>query len=50
MTIEKAVKLLLAEYARATTLDFVRKPLSYALYKVWKEADKKEAKRDAEIH
>lgn len=40
MTLEKATKMLKAEYEKAKNLSFVRNPLAYALYKVWKVADK----------
>ena len=40
MDIEKAIKMLKAEYEKAKNLSFVRNPLAYALYKVWKVADK----------
>lgn len=39
MTLEKAIKVLEKEYAKAQNLAFVRKPLAYALYRVWKMAD-----------
>ena len=39
MTIEKAIKMLEKEYERAKKLDFIRNPLAYALYQVWKVAD-----------
>ena len=39
MTLRKAIKMLEAEYERAQKLDFVRNPLAYALYRVWREAD-----------
>ena len=39
MTLKKAVKLLEAEYERAKKLEYVQKPLAWALYQVWKEAD-----------
>lgn len=38
--IEKAIELLQKEYERAQKLAYVRNPLAYALYKVWKVADK----------
>lgn len=41
MTLEKAVNLLIAEYERALRLEYVRNPLAYALYRVWKMADRK---------
>ena len=40
MTLEKAVNLLVAEYERALRLEYVRTPLAYALYRVWKMADR----------
>ena len=40
MDIEAAIKKLRAEYERAQNLEFVRNPLAYALYQVWKLADK----------
>ena len=39
MTLEKAVNLLVAEYERALRLTFVRNPIAYALYRVWRKAD-----------
>ncbi len=39
MTLKKAIKLLEEEYEKAKKLNWVRKPLAYALYKVWKSAD-----------
>lgn len=39
MSLEKAIKLLEQEYERAKRLPFVRNPISYALFKVWKMAD-----------
>lgn len=41
MNINKAIQMLEAEYERAKQLKFVRNPLAYALYRVWKVADKK---------
>lgn len=40
MTLQRAIKMLETEYERAKKLDFVRKPLAYALYRVWKVADR----------
>jgi hypothetical protein len=39
MTLEKAIELLKAEYERAKDLEYVRKPLAWALFKVWRKAD-----------
>ena len=41
MTIEEAKKLLDKEYERAQRLEYVINPLAFALYQVWKIADKK---------
>ena len=40
MTIERVIKMLEEEYERAKELDFVREPLAYALYTVWREVDR----------
>lgn len=45
MTLDKAIRLLEAEYERAKELAFVRNPIAYALYQVWKIADAKGSKR-----
>ena len=37
MTLEKAIKMLEAEYERAKKLEWVHNPLAYALYQVWKK-------------
>ena len=39
MTIEKAIKMVEKAYEEAKGLDYVRNPLAFALYKVWKIAD-----------
>lgn len=39
MTLDKAIKLLEKEYARAKTLKYIRNPIAWALYRVWKLAD-----------
>ncbi len=41
MTLEQAIDMLKAEYERAKKLEFVINPLAYALYQVWKKADRK---------
>lgn len=41
MTLEKAIKLLEAEYERAKKIPYVQKPLAWALYQVWKKADER---------
>ena len=40
MSYERAIKLLAKKYEKAKKLEFVHKPLAYALYQVWKMADK----------
>ena len=40
MSIEKAVRLIKEEYERAKSMEFVRNPIAWALYQVWKKADK----------
>ena len=39
MTLEKAIILLVREYDKAKQISHIRKPVAYALYKVWKMAD-----------
>lgn len=39
MTIKKAINLLEEEYEKAKKFEWVRNPLAYALYKVWRMAD-----------
>ena len=46
MTLEKAVNSLIAEYERALRLEYVRNPLAYALYHVWKMADREGENND----
>ena len=41
MTIEKAIKELMQEYEKAKKNEWVRNPVAYALYQVWKRADSK---------
>ena len=40
MTLEKAMEQIGRYYAAALNLKHVRKPLAWALYQVWREADK----------
>lgn len=44
MTFEEAVLLLQEQYERAKQLSYVKKPLAWALYHVWKKADKSRRK------
>lgn len=46
MTLEQAKKLLDEEYERAKRLEYVKNPLAYALYQVWKKADKKRCRNE----
>ncbi len=45
MSFDVVVELLRSEYEKAKQLDFVIKPLPYALYKTWKIVDKKRGMR-----
>ena len=51
VTLQKAIRMLDAEYERAKQLEYVRNPLAWALYRVWKavDKDKPEVEQDAEI-
>ena len=44
MTIEEAKALIDKEFERAKKLEYVRNPLAFALYSVWKKADKEKRK------
>ena len=44
MTLDKAKKLLDEEYEKAKKLEFVYNPMAYALYQVWRKADRKRCK------
>ena len=48
MTLEQAKYHLDKEYERAKQLDYVKNPLVYALYQVWKKADMKVFVREVE--
>ena len=39
MTIQKAIKLIEIEYEKAKKLNWVRNPIAYAIYQVWKMVD-----------
>ena len=45
---QKAIKMLAEEYRRSQALVFVRKPMAYALYQVWKWFDEHEKPRITE--
>lgn len=46
MTIEKAIKMLNAEYDRAKVTPYVRNPLAYALCQTWKVANREQPKEE----
>lgn len=46
MTLEKTIELLKFEYNWAKQQEHIKNPLAYALYQVWKIANKKEVKRN----
>ena len=46
MTIEKAIRELGKQYGIAKTLDYVRNPVAWALYQVWKMADAEDKTMD----
>lgn len=46
MNLNKAIQMLEAEYERAKQTEYVRNPLAYALYQVWKKADASPPKRE----
>lgn len=48
MTIEKAIELLKDEYEMSKQLEFIKNPLAYALYQVWKKADTEERNKRSE--
>lgn len=37
--IEKVIRLIESEYERALKLEYIRNPLAFALYRVWKKID-----------
>lgn len=40
LTLDDAIDLLKIEHERARNLEYVRKPIAWALFQVWKKADK----------
>ena len=46
MTLEEAKKLLDEEYAKAKRFGFIHNKIAYALYQVWKKADKQRGKNE----
>lgn len=45
MTIQRAIRLLREQYKKALEMPHIEKPLAWALYQVWQEANRKEKKR-----
>ena len=45
MTLEEAIELLKKEYERAKWKEYVKNPLAFALYSVWKKVDSMKGKR-----
>lgn len=45
VSIERAVNTVLRKYNKAKDLEYVQKPISYALYETWKHFDVIEEKR-----
>lgn len=43
--IDRVVKMLEKEYANAQTLEYVKNPMAFALYAVWKQVDKEDKER-----
>lgn len=39
MNLAQAIRMLEKEYEKAKNMDFINKPLAYALYRVWKAVD-----------
>lgn len=46
MRLETAIKLLTEEYEKAKGLKHIYNPIAYALYQVWKEADRRKGGRE----
>ena len=45
ITYEKAIAIFKEQYERAKKLEYVRKPLAYALYQAWEIVDEKEVSK-----
>lgn len=48
LTIELAIRKVTEEYFYAVKSEFVKKPISWALYTTWKYFDEREKAKDAE--
>lgn len=46
MKIETAIKYLYKQYDQAKTMDYVKKPLAWALYQTWRYVDKEASVND----
>lgn len=46
MTIQKALKMVEKEYERAKGIAYIRNPLAWSLYQVWKIADAEPPKEE----
>lgn len=46
MTLQEAIKMLETEYERAKKLEYVHNPLAFALYRVWRKADRERKAND----
>lgn len=44
MRIESAIKYLYEQYEKAKGMDYIKKPLAWALYQTWRYVDEKERK------
>lgn len=47
MKIEAAIKYLYKQYEKAKTMDYVKKPLAWALYQTWRYVDKEASINDS---
>ena len=45
MTLAKAVNLVITEYEKAQKMEHIYNPMAYALYQVWKMADREGDKK-----
>lgn len=50
MTLEKAVNLLEEKYEQARKMEYVQKPLAWALFQTWKEVDSKKEEKMREYN
>ena len=50
MTLEQAIELLRKEYERAKNMEYVKKPLAWALFQVWKQVDSMKVEKQREYN